>query len=87
MWWLAVVGCDPLVLDPPPATAWVVYDPGTGEIPVPNDLARDAAAEHLALFVVEKGCERLFVLNHQDPGQRHRALLSPLSPATPCWEI
>ncbi|MEQ1501912.1 MAG: hypothetical protein ABMB14_06760 [Myxococcota bacterium] len=44
-----LAGCGALPLDPPPDGAWIVYDPVTGAIPTPNDLARDADAGHLAL--------------------------------------
>lgn len=46
---LTLLGCARLTLDPAPTTAWVVYDPADGDIPVPNDLARDADAGTLAL--------------------------------------
>jgi hypothetical protein len=38
-----------LELDPVESYAWVVYDPAGGDIPLPNDLARDADAARLAL--------------------------------------
>ena len=38
----ALLACGVLELDPATPTAWVVYDPTAGDLPVPNDLARDA---------------------------------------------
>jgi hypothetical protein len=47
--WPLVLGCAPLPLDAPAPSLRVVYDPSSGAIPTPNDLARDAEAERLAL--------------------------------------
>lgn len=53
VWVLAVAlqGCTPLALDEVRSRAWVVYDPQAGDVPLPNDLLRDADAGRLALPV------------------------------------
>ena len=51
---LLLAGCGELELDAPAAHAWVVYDPGEGRIPLPNDAVRDADAQRLALPIDEE---------------------------------
>jgi hypothetical protein len=46
---LVFPGCQPLALDPALAYPHVVYDPTSGDIPLPNDLVRDAEAGRLSL--------------------------------------
>jgi hypothetical protein len=44
-----LLACAPLTLDAPEPYARVVFDPSAGEIPLPNDLLRDAEAGRLNL--------------------------------------
>ena len=53
MIWLILAACGPLELDPPEPYAWVVYDPASSALPLPNDLARDAESGRLALPIDE----------------------------------
>src|SRR5688572_28192632 len=88
MWWHVLVGCDPLLLDPPEPAAWVVYDPASGAIPTPNDLARDADAGRLALPIddTQSPAEQRLraALNEQDGWSSTAgitfALSSPVAP-------
>jgi hypothetical protein len=87
---VALSGCGPLDLDPAEPVAWVVYDPGGGDIPTPNDLARDAEAGRLALPIDEgmSAAERALrtALNQQDAWSTVStpsfALSAPVDPAT-----
>ena len=46
---LLLQACAPLPLDDAQPHAWVVYDPSGGDVPLPNDLLRDATAGRLDL--------------------------------------
>ena len=46
---LLLAGCPALTLEPTAPHAHVVYDPGSGTIPLPNDALRDAEAGTLDL--------------------------------------
>lgn len=46
---LLLPACAPLPLDEAEPHAWVVYDPQGGDVPLPNDLLRDADAGRLDL--------------------------------------
>ena len=50
-----LVGCPALPLDPAAPYAHVVYDPGSGSIPLPNDALRDADAGRLDLDTTKPG--------------------------------
>ncbi|MBX2796997.1 MAG: Ig-like domain-containing protein [Myxococcales bacterium] len=58
------------MVDPIPPYAWIVYDPASGDVPLPNDLLFDAEAQRLALPIdeapseVERSLRER--LNHQD---------------------
>jgi len=52
---LVLVGCPALPLEPTGPYAHVVYDPGSGAIPLPNDALRDDEAGHLDLSTDSEG--------------------------------
>jgi len=50
-----LLACQPLELQPPEPYAWVVYDPGSGRIPTPNQALVDEDEGHIDLSLDPEG--------------------------------